>query len=337
MLGAAQGQRTLFILGLSFLAPVVVGWLAVWRQGRRFLAEVRRPTHARALDPSPVTLDLLPAVSVPSLLVRDPSRPRVGVGVHVASLAAKERKSVRGREVYLRRGSIRPAPLLFEMSRPFGLATRTLEFNSSERITVLPALGRISSRFKGRLCGRVERESRRANRPGHGAEIRNLREYVPGDPSRHIHWPSSARRGTLIVRQWEDEDDPGTLVLGLGWEAEETRGRRQAFEVAVSLTATILHEVRRPVRLILPGEEPLNVPLGDRRALRRAERKLALVDLAGAGWPDMDAVTTGEHIGMRLLVYPGTAPAPVQTDLEVVSALEAVAASDFIPRGRNLS
>ena len=34
-----------------------------------------------------------------------------------------------------------------------------------------------------------------------GAEVNGLREYAPGDPVRRIHWPSSLRRDTLVVRE----------------------------------------------------------------------------------------------------------------------------------------
>lgn len=38
---------------------------------------------------------------------------------------------------------------------------------------------------------------------GSGLEPRGVREYVPGDPQRHVHWPSSARHGSLMVKEFE--------------------------------------------------------------------------------------------------------------------------------------
>jgi uncharacterized protein (DUF58 family) len=32
-----------------------------------------------------------------------------------------------------------------------------------------------------------------------------VREYVPGDPMKRIHWPSTARRGRLIVKEFEQD------------------------------------------------------------------------------------------------------------------------------------
>jgi uncharacterized protein (DUF58 family) len=50
-----------------------------------------------------------------------------------------------------------------------------------------------------------------AARPG-GEAVRTLREYVPGDPAKLVHWPSTARRGQLVVKELEEPDQPG-LVL----------------------------------------------------------------------------------------------------------------------------
>ncbi len=49
-----------------------------------------------------------------------------------------------------------------------------------------------------------------APRPAAGAELLGVREYRPGDSRRRIHWPSTARRGELIVREYEP---PGIQLL----------------------------------------------------------------------------------------------------------------------------
>lgn len=45
----------------------------------------------------------------------------------------------------------------------------------------------------------------RLQRAGLGSELLELREYVPGDPPKSIAWKVSARRGTLMTRQYESE------------------------------------------------------------------------------------------------------------------------------------
>ncbi len=43
------------------------------------------------------------------------------------------------------------------------------------------------------------------DRRGFGMELRELRDFAPGDPFKHIAWRASARRGKLIVREFENE------------------------------------------------------------------------------------------------------------------------------------
>lgn len=62
-----------------------------------------------------------------------------------------------------------------------------------------------------------------------GEAVRTLREYVPGDAARLVHWPSTARRGELVVKELEEPDRPGLVLrvhLGADPErAEEVAGR----------------------------------------------------------------------------------------------------------------
>src|SRR5690606_3571425 len=49
--------------------------------------------------------------------------------------------------------------------------------------------------------------------PAGTATFHALREYVVGDELRHIHWKSSARTGTLMVRRLVDASLPTTTVV----------------------------------------------------------------------------------------------------------------------------
>jgi hypothetical protein len=48
---------------------------------------------------------------------------------------------------------------------------------------------------------------------GHGAELRELREHQPGDPFKKIAWKASARRGQLLVREYEREERDLVWIL----------------------------------------------------------------------------------------------------------------------------
>jgi len=73
-----------------------------------------------------------------------------------------------------------------------------------------------------------------------GYELFGIREYLPGDPARHIHWRSSARHRRLLVKEFEE---PAAPILALVVDAE--RGQPPAdldaaARAAASITWTAL-------------------------------------------------------------------------------------------------
>ncbi len=64
-----------------------------------------------------------------------------------------------------------------------------------------------------------------------------LREYVPGDDLRHVHWRSSAKAGELLVRQFH-ETRRGHVTILLD-PARSSYPRARDFELAVSVATSI--------------------------------------------------------------------------------------------------
>jgi len=48
---------------------------------------------------------------------------------------------------------------------------------------------------------------------GRGQDLYALRDYVPTDSARHVHWKASARLGSLMVREFTREDDARVLLV----------------------------------------------------------------------------------------------------------------------------
>jgi uncharacterized protein (DUF58 family) len=79
---------------------------------------------------------------------------------------------------------------------------------------------------------------------GRGQDLYALRDYVPTDSARHVHWKASARLGSLMVREFTREDetrvllvlDPHVFDLVAGSPSPASADR---FERAVTLCAGI--------------------------------------------------------------------------------------------------
>src|SRR5260370_9299814 len=48
---------------------------------------------------------------------------------------------------------------------------------------------------------------------GRGQDLYALRDYIPTDSARHVHWKASARSGSLMVREFTREDDCRILLV----------------------------------------------------------------------------------------------------------------------------
>ncbi|MCW2749863.1 MAG: hypothetical protein JWR83_973, partial [Aeromicrobium sp.] len=74
-----------------------------------------------------------------------------------------------------------------------------------------------------------------------------LREYVPGDDRRHVHWRTSARLGKLMVRQFIDNRRSHLGILIDSNPADYADA--DEFELAVSMAASL------GLRAIMDGQE----------------------------------------------------------------------------------
>ena len=146
-----------------------------------------------------------------------------------------------------RRGVYRVGPLALERADPFGLARRTGQREDTSELRVYPRIHLIDPFPSGAtrdLDGPNAGEA-----PEGGITFQNLRDYVPGDDLRLIHWRSFARTGHLMVRHNVDYHRPSSLVV------LDTRPRvhtDESFEDAVRAAASIAlasHSRRFPFRL----------------------------------------------------------------------------------------
>jgi uncharacterized protein (DUF58 family) len=152
---------------------------------------------------------------------------------------------------FARRGLYRQEAFRIVTRFPFGflqkarrldLATEALVYPSVEAtpefLEVLPGIqGAMESLAKGR-----------------GQDLYALRDYLPTDSARHVHWKASARLGSLMVREFAREDDTRVLlVLDPHSEAarpNSTLAEKEQFEHAVELCAAIAWNFHERAALI---------------------------------------------------------------------------------------
>jgi hypothetical protein len=143
-----------------------------------------RNTSSRRMLPLRMELDvagLAMTLPVPSL---------AGGAIHLASVALPTGA----------RAVVELGPLRAVRGDVFGLIRRVVQWPVHRQVFVHPRTVRPDSSLPGYVHDLEGEES--TKRTASDLSFHTLREYVPGDDRRFIHWKSSARNGTLQVREF---------------------------------------------------------------------------------------------------------------------------------------
>lgn len=143
-----------------------------------------------------------------------------------------------------RRAVIVVGPVRSVRADPLHLLRRQVLWTEPQDLYVHPktvALGGSAAGFIRDLEGMPTTELSSADVSFHA-----LRDYVPGDDRRHIHWKTTARTNKLMVRQFE-ETRRAHLAVSLSINTDEYASEHE-FEMAISAAASIGRQAIREQR-----------------------------------------------------------------------------------------
>ncbi len=165
-----------------------------------------------------------------------------------------------------------------------GLVRRTVRWADPVELFVHPRTVRLAPSASG-LVRDLEGETTRTITDDDLA-FHALRPYEPGDDRRRVHWRTTARTGTLMVRQFQETRRSEMVLVQLtdraGYAADDE------FELAVSITASIGAQVlREGTRLHVAS---------DRLRLRTATRETLLDDCSRLEPLDLGAPAAREVV-----------------------------------------
>ena len=153
-----------------------------------------------------------------------------------------------------RRAIIPVGPVSTVQGDPLGIYRRTRVWSDREEIYVHPITTGLSTLSSG-LIRDLEGQTTPHLSPSDIA-FHTLRDYVPGDDRRHVHWKSSAKNGRLLVRQYVDTRRSHLAVL-LSTDLNEYASEDE-FELALSCAASVAVQSMR-------DEQTLSLFVGDRQ------------------------------------------------------------------------
>jgi uncharacterized protein (DUF58 family) len=213
----------LFLLSYWIAAIIAASFVySLWNRGLEAAVRVAEIRHTGEVMPSAAADIVAGPFETDELTVELSLRARKGtrgpfrVRLEIGDLEVDLATGVVTRAGYIeklalpsqRRGTLAARDWRFESGDPLGLFVLRGGRPDDELALVLP---RFTSLAAQPLVRELE-ASVTAPRAGSGTEIFGVREYRPGDALRRIHWRSTARRGELIVREFEP---PGVQNLGI--------------------------------------------------------------------------------------------------------------------------
>jgi uncharacterized protein (DUF58 family) len=295
--GIVLGERDLVRIGaLGVLLPVVAAlWIA--RSGNRLgLARTlgagqvevgqRVAVHLELTNVGPTTGVLLIEEQIPWALG---SRPRFVIDAMRPGWSRKIDYQVQA-EV---RGKYDIGPLRVRVGDPFGLLELHRTFTKTTSLVVIPATEPLPAiPLLGAWTGTGDTRPR-PFASGSAADV-TVRDYRVGDDLRRVHWRSTARTGTLMVRREEQPwQSRCTLFIDNRARVHRGQGPHSSVERAVVAAASIA------VHLATQGFQ------------------VRLVSATGEeiehGWHDGDVATSSRPLLERLAVLPTVPSADLYT------------------------
>jgi uncharacterized protein (DUF58 family) len=253
-----------FGYGLGWMELVVVAWAGlvlvlvavIYLVGRSSFTVQLKTAHSRVIVGEPAAA---------TVTIANPTRHRIlGATVEIpvgAALAAVTMPSLAKAAEFTHeflvptahRGVVQIGPVRTVRADPIGLVRRELIWTEAEWMYIHPRTIGVPSTTTGFIRDLEGNPTRQISNSD--VSFHALREYVPGDERRYIHWKSTAKTGRYMVRQFE-ETRRSHLVIALSLAAADYANDEE-FELAVSVAGSL------GVRAIRDARE-VSVVVGER-------------------------------------------------------------------------
>ncbi|HWE57096.1 MAG TPA: DUF58 domain-containing protein [Acidimicrobiales bacterium] len=302
------------ILGFALLICVIAAWFAV---RYRAPVEVTRVVSPARVEEGQGCAGVLTVTNLSSKWSR-PMDATEQLGPEVLHLALP---SIAGGDTHIEsytlptnhRGCYTVGPLRIGHTDPFHLVSATQEDTAEQTLWVHPKTYRVRPIPTGRADDIEGPAARTA--PRGGVAFHSLREYVPGDDPRLIHWRSTARLGKMMVKHTVVTNEPRLLIV-LDTSADPYTP--ESFEDAVRVAASLMKaglDQHYPTQLRTTGGIDASIDQSG-LGLNEVMDKLAAVKMSkdDEGLPAMGKMAHRREHGVALGVVTGQ-PTPERASI----------------------
>ena len=164
-----------------------------------------------------------------------------------------------------RRGPVQFGDLVFWFPSRLKLWQVRKVCDAACTVPVYPDFSRLSHSGLDASHAHLLTGTRLQPRRGEGMEFHQLREYHPGDSLRQIDWKATARRRSLISREYQDEQNQQVLIMldggrRLGMPVGSLTGFDHALNAALLLAWSALKQKDKAGAMLFSGDQPRWLP-----------------------------------------------------------------------------
>ena len=191
------------------LALVVVDVLMLFRVKKGMTGQRFAPEKFSNGDQNPIRLYLQSYYSFDvQLRVIDevPAQFQMREAQFFTKLKATESTAIDYHLRPVKRGEYHFGKLNVFASGPLGLVARRFQFAEPVMVPVYPSFIQMRKYELLAISNNLTMQGmKKIRRLGHNMEFEQIKEYVPGDDFRTINWKATARKGHLMVNNYQDE------------------------------------------------------------------------------------------------------------------------------------
>ncbi|MGQ0602090.1 MAG: DUF58 domain-containing protein [Anaerolineales bacterium] len=239
-------ETAMLLVALAGL--LLTAWLWAWTLARGVHAERKlRYAAVQVGDEIEEQLTLTNASWLPAWaeVVDESNLPGYALAsAQAADPQAERRWRVKG--MCSRRGVFALGPWELRMADPFRVFAVRQTYTQHEELVVYPPLAQLPGQLQPRSA--TLGDSRMLRQPLRAETINavSARAYVPGDPLRHLHWRTTARRGAPFVKVFEPEaTSTFWLIPDFDSAAQTGNGEDGTEETLVLLTVALAAQLLR--------------------------------------------------------------------------------------------
>ncbi|NWG33605.1 MAG: DUF58 domain-containing protein [Chloroflexi bacterium] len=225
----------------------------------------------------------------------------------ITLLPGRQKRSYTARTWLTARGGFTLGPTVLTSGDPFGIFRVSKQFPATASLVVFPMLFPVNDFISppGLLPGGKAIRRKAMDVTPHASGIR---EYIPGDPMKRIHWTTSIRRGQLMVKEFEQDpqaevwffldthkaahiskpvepqDEPSPLDDLFLIRRRKVKLPPSTLEYSISITASLAHYFigqRRSVGMVTASERSYTVIPAERSERQEGKILEALAFLRG--------------------------------------------------------